>query len=85
MQFLHCQIYQTENETHSTGFPRENSYYIMLDCESSAYQKLHQNSTNFIGICYSYVINIYKQNVNEKKSWFDASSFINFVQKIPYL
>ena len=55
-----------EKETHSTSFPRENSYYIILDCESSAYQKLHQNSTNFIDVCYSYVIYIYTQNVNEK-------------------
>ena len=47
-------------------FLSENSYYIILDCESSTYQKLHQNSTNFIGVCYSYVIYIYTQNVNEK-------------------
>ena len=67
MQFLHCQIYQTENETHSTSFPSENSYYIILEYESSTYQKLHQNSTNFIDVFYSYVINIYPQNVNKKQ------------------
>ena len=33
---------------------------------SSAYQKLHQNSTNFIDVCHNYVIYIYTQNVNEK-------------------
>ena len=67
MQFLHCQIYQTENETHSTSFPRANSFYILLDYESSAYKKLNQNLTNLIEVCYSYIINIYKHNVNEKK------------------
>ena len=37
MQFLHCQIYQTENEAHNTSLSRENSYYIILDYDSSAY------------------------------------------------
>ena len=48
------------------SFPSKNFYYIILDCESSAYQKLHQNSTNFIDVCYSNVVYIYTQNVNEK-------------------
>ena len=39
---------------------------IIIDCESSANQKLYQNSTNFIDVCYSYVIYIYTQNANEK-------------------
>ena len=67
MQFLHCQIYQTENETCRTSFQRVNSYYIILEYEYLAYKKLLQNLTNFIDVCYSYVMNIYKQNVNEKK------------------
>ena len=34
---FHYQIYQTENKTHSTSFPSENQYYIMLDYEFSVY------------------------------------------------
>ena len=32
-----CIARKTENETHSTSFPSENSYYIVLDYECSAF------------------------------------------------
>ena len=35
MQFFHCQMYQIENETHSTSFPSENSYYIIRGGQSA--------------------------------------------------